>query len=102
MMISKAVTAGHTAKYVLFDSWFATPKGMIVYANLAIIRNRIFFGFRVMAFNAMKLFMFNDCRRANGILEMTIRKRNKEIEIICYNVELQGWLRIYSVESSPG
>ena len=29
MMISKAKAAGHKAKYVLFDSWFATPKGII-------------------------------------------------------------------------
>ena len=29
MMLSQAVAAGHTAKYVLFDSWFATPKGIM-------------------------------------------------------------------------
>ena len=29
LMISRAMKAGHTAKYVLFDSWFATPKGII-------------------------------------------------------------------------
>ena len=28
-MLSQAVAAGHTAKYVLFDSWFATPKGIM-------------------------------------------------------------------------
>ena len=27
-MLRKAVRAGHSAKYVLFDSWFATPKGI--------------------------------------------------------------------------
>ena len=27
-MLKKAVHAGHIAKYVLFDSWFATPKGI--------------------------------------------------------------------------
>ena len=27
-MLRKAMRAGHTAKYVLFDSWFATPKGI--------------------------------------------------------------------------
>ena len=29
MMLSQAVAAGHTVKYVLFDSWFATPKGIM-------------------------------------------------------------------------
>lgn len=29
MMLSQAVAAGHKAKYVLFDSWFATPKGIM-------------------------------------------------------------------------
>ena len=29
MMLSQAVAAGHRAKYVLFDSWFATPKGIM-------------------------------------------------------------------------
>ena len=29
MMIFRAITAGHKAKYVLFDSWFVTPRGMI-------------------------------------------------------------------------
>jgi len=29
LMIAKAKAAGHRAKYVLFDSWFATPKGII-------------------------------------------------------------------------
>ena len=29
MMLSKAIAAGHTAKYVLFDTWFSTPKGII-------------------------------------------------------------------------
>ena len=33
MMLSKAVAAGHTAKYVLFDSWFATPKGIMDIKN---------------------------------------------------------------------
>jgi hypothetical protein len=28
-MLSQAIAAGHTAKYVLFDSWFATPKGIM-------------------------------------------------------------------------
>ena len=28
-MLSQTVAAGHTAKYVLFDSWFATPKGIM-------------------------------------------------------------------------
>lgn len=32
-MLSQAVTAGHTAKYVLFDSWFATPKGIMDIKN---------------------------------------------------------------------
>ena len=27
-MLKKAIHAGHSAKYVLFDSWFATPKGI--------------------------------------------------------------------------
>ena len=27
-MLGKAIRAGHSAKYVLFDSWFATPKGI--------------------------------------------------------------------------
>lgn len=27
-MLRKAIHAGHSAKYVLFDSWFATPKGI--------------------------------------------------------------------------
>ena len=29
IMLSRAINAGHSAKYVLFDSWFATPKGII-------------------------------------------------------------------------
>lgn len=29
MMLSQAVSAGHKAKYVLFDSWFSTPKGIM-------------------------------------------------------------------------
>lgn len=29
MMLSQAVAAGHKAKYVLFDTWFATPKGIM-------------------------------------------------------------------------
>lgn len=29
MMLSQAIAAGHTAKYVLFDSWFSTPKGIM-------------------------------------------------------------------------
>ncbi len=29
MMLSQAVSAGHRAKYVLFDSWFSTPKGIM-------------------------------------------------------------------------
>ena len=33
-MLSQAVAAGHTAKYVLFDSWFATPKGIMDIKNL--------------------------------------------------------------------
>ena len=33
-MLSQAVTASHTAKYVLFDSWFATPKGIMDIKNL--------------------------------------------------------------------
>ena len=33
MMLSQAVAAGHTAKYVLFDSWFATPKGIMDIKN---------------------------------------------------------------------
>lgn len=32
-MLSQAVAAGHTAKYVLFDSWFATPKGIMDIKN---------------------------------------------------------------------
>ena len=28
-MLSQAIAAGHQAKYVLFDSWFATPKGIM-------------------------------------------------------------------------
>ena len=28
-MLEQAVNAGHKAKYVLFDSWFATPKGIM-------------------------------------------------------------------------
>jgi hypothetical protein len=27
-MLKDAIKAGHKAKYVLFDSWFATPKGI--------------------------------------------------------------------------
>ena len=33
LMLSKAIAAGHTAKYVLFDSWFATPKGIMDIKN---------------------------------------------------------------------
>ena len=33
-MRSQSVTASHTAKYVLFDSWFATPKGIMDIKNL--------------------------------------------------------------------
>ena len=29
MMLSQAIAAGHKAKYVLFDSWFSTPKGIL-------------------------------------------------------------------------
>ena len=29
MMLKQAVSAGHKAKYVLFDSWFSTPKGIM-------------------------------------------------------------------------
>lgn len=29
MMLGQAVAAGHKAKYVLFDSWFSTPKGIM-------------------------------------------------------------------------
>ena len=29
LMLSRAIAAGHRAKYVLFDSWFATPKGIM-------------------------------------------------------------------------
>ena len=29
MMLKQAIAAGHKAKYVLFDSWFSTPKGII-------------------------------------------------------------------------
>ena len=29
MMLGQAVSAGHKAKYVLFDSWFSTPKGIM-------------------------------------------------------------------------
>ena len=32
-MLSQAIAAGHTAKYVLFDSWFATPKGIMDIKN---------------------------------------------------------------------
>lgn len=32
-MLSRAIAAGHTAKYVLFDSWFATPKGVMDIKN---------------------------------------------------------------------
>ena len=29
MILKQAVSAGHKAKYVLFDSWFSTPKGIM-------------------------------------------------------------------------
>lgn len=29
MMLKQAVSAGHKAKYVLFASWFSTPKGIM-------------------------------------------------------------------------
>ena len=29
MMLARAIVAGHKAKYVLFDSWFSTPKGIM-------------------------------------------------------------------------
>ena len=32
-MLAHAISSGHTAKYVLFDSWFATPKGIMSIKN---------------------------------------------------------------------
>ena len=32
-MLAQAISSGHTAKYVLFDSWFATPKGIMDIKN---------------------------------------------------------------------
>lgn len=33
VMLEQAIHAGHKAKYVLFDSWFATPKGIMAIKN---------------------------------------------------------------------
>lgn len=33
MMLSQAINTGHKAKYVLFDSWFSTPKGIMAIKN---------------------------------------------------------------------
>ena len=33
MLLSRSVATGHTAKYVLFDSWFAAPKRIMDIKN---------------------------------------------------------------------
>ncbi|MCR5238273.1 MAG: transposase [Lachnospiraceae bacterium] len=72
MMLSQAVTAGHTAKYVLFDSWFATPKGIMDIKNrlhmdvIAMVKksSKVFYEYNGKQYDVKEI--FSRCKKRRG------------------------------------
>lgn len=96
MMIAKAKAAGHRAKYVLFDSWFATPKGIIdikentgidVIANIK-KTGKVYYEFEGNQLDVKKI--FSACRKRRGLskylLSVNVNIIQKEKGIITKRV----------------
>ena len=72
MMLSKAVAAGHTAKYVLFDSWFDTPKGIMDIKNklgmdvIAMVKksSKVYYEYEGVQHDIKKI--FSCCKKRRG------------------------------------
>ena len=71
-MLSQAIAAGHTAKYVLFDSWFATPKGIMDIKNhldmdvIAMVKKsgKVFYEYDGMQHDVKEI--FSRCKKRRG------------------------------------
>ncbi len=94
MMISQAIAAGHRAKYVLFDSWSATPKGITdikTRSGLDIIAmvkktGKVFYEYEEKQYDVREI--FSRCKKRRGrskyllSVEVNILQK-KNSKIIC-------------------
>ena len=83
MMLSKAVAAGHTAKYVLFDSWFATPKGIMDIKNslnmdvIAMVKKsgKVYYEYDGVQLDVREI--FSHCKKRTGTFKISSLHRGQ-------------------------
>ena len=91
-MLRKAIHAGHSAKYVLFDSWFATPKGITAIKHelslnvIAMLKKsgKVFYEYNGQQLDIKKIYSMNRKRpgRSKYLLSVEvnlIQKQNRTI-----------------------
>ena len=87
-MLKDALKAGHRAQYVLFDSWFATPKGITAIKNetqldvLAMLKksSKVFYEFQGRQMDLKKIYAMNRKRpgRSKYLLSVEANLLQKE------------------------
>jgi len=118
-MLKTAIAAGHKAKYVLFDSWFSTPKLITAIKNevrldvIAIIKksSKVYYEYNGKQYNVKQLYSMNRKRRGKSkyllSLEVNlIQKEGKEIisripsriVIVRNNKNRKEWIAIITTD----
>jgi hypothetical protein len=87
-MLKKAICAGHSAKYVLFDSWFSTPKGITAIKNelslnvIAMLKksSKVFYEYQGSQCDIKKIYSMNRKRpgRSKYLLSVEVNLIQKE------------------------
>ena len=87
-MLKKAIRAGHSAKYVLFDSWFSTPKGITAIKKelaldvIAMVKksSKVFYEYQGKQLDIKKIYSMNRKRpgRSKYLLSVQVNLIQKE------------------------
>ena len=87
-MLRKAIHAGHSAKYVLFDSWFATPKGITAIKQelslhvIAMLKksSKVFYEYNGKQYDIKKIYSMNRKRpgRSRYLLSVEVNLIQKQ------------------------
>ena len=87
-MLKKAIRAGHSARYVLFDSWFSTPKGITAIKKelaldvIAMVKksSKVFYEYQGEQLDIKKIYSMNRKRpgRSKYLLSVQVNLIQKE------------------------